>query len=411
MTIEENKERELLIMSLISLQNSSELEVTILSNRFIDNFMPRANGEFVKVYIYLLRAVSSSPSSFSLEHMADRLFCTERDIFRALKYWEGEKILSLTYTTDRQLSGITLLEPFADAGHMESSASSENIFSTAGTSSSPVSAQMAAGISQPVALTGSAPKNVSLSSSNSAVSGGTSSELSTSADYIRSLTPDHISELKQNEEVSQLLYIAEQYLAKTLTPTEMQKIFFFYDELHMSADLIEYLVEYCVSRGRKSMRYIETVALAWTRDGVTTVEMARDASSRFSKDYYTILKAMGISGRNPVENEISYIDTWRKTYCFDLELIQEACSRTVLSTGQPSFQYADKILSGWKKKNVHTLEDVRLLDAEHKKRQLEKAVSRKKQPATQSQSNNRFNNFHQRDYDFTEYEKRLLNNQ
>ncbi len=398
-------------MSLISLQNSSELEVTILSNRFIDNFMPRANGEFVKVYIYLLRAVSSSPSSFSLEHMADRLFCTERDIFRALKYWESEKILSLTYTTDRQLSGITLLEPFADAGHMESSASSENIFSTAGTSSSPVSAQMAAGISQPVALTGSAPKNVSLSSSNSAVSGGTSSELSTSADYIRSLTPDHISELKQNEEVSQLLYIAEQYLAKTLTPTEMQKIFFFYDELHMSADLIEYLVEYCVSRGRKSMRYIETVALAWTRDGVTTVEMARDASSRFSKDYYTILKAMGISGRNPVENEISYIDTWRKTYGFDLELIQEACSRTVLSTGQPSFQYADKILSGWKKKNVHTLEDVRLLDAEHKKRQLEKAVSRKKQPAAQSQSNNRFNNFHQRDYDFTEYEKRLLNNQ
>lgn len=411
MTIEENKERELLIMSLISLQNSSELEVTILSNRFIDNFMPRANGEFVKVYIYLLRAVSSSPSSFSLEHMADRLFCTERDIFRALKYWEGEKMLSLTYTTDRQLSGITLLEPFADAGHMESSASSENIFSTAGTSSSPVSTQMAAGISQPVALTGSAPKNVSLSSSNSAVSSGTSSELSTAADYIRSLTPDHISELKQNEEVSQLLYIAEQYLAKTLTPTEMQKIFFFYDELHMSADLIEYLVEYCVSRGRKSMRYIETVALAWTRDGVTTVEMARDASSRFSKDYYTILKAMGISGRNPVENEISYIDTWRKTYGFDLELIQEACSRTVLSTGQPSFQYADKILSGWKKKNVHTLEDVRLLDAEHKKRQLEKAVSRKKQPAVQSQSNNRFNNFHQRDYDFTEYEKRLLNNQ
>ena len=42
-------------MSLISLKNSSETEVTVLSNRFIDNFMPRANGEFVKVYIYLLR--------------------------------------------------------------------------------------------------------------------------------------------------------------------------------------------------------------------------------------------------------------------------------------------------------------------------------------------------------------------
>ena len=98
-------------MSLISLQNSSELEVTILSNRFIDNFMPRANGEFVKVYIYLLRMVSAAPSSFSLEHMADSLFCTERDISRALKYWESEKLIALTYTADQKLSGITLLEP------------------------------------------------------------------------------------------------------------------------------------------------------------------------------------------------------------------------------------------------------------------------------------------------------------
>lgn len=368
-------------MSLITLQNSSELEVTILSNRFIDNFMPRANGEFVKVYIYLLRVVSASPSSFSLEHMADRLFCTERDISRALKYWEAEKLISLTYTADQKLSGITLLEPFSDTGHMESSASSEAV---------PVAA---AGISS---VTGSG-----TAASSAGITG--------SDDYIRRLTPDRIKELKQNEEISQLLYIAEQYLTKTLTPSEMQKILFFYDELHMSADLIEYLVEYCVSRGRKSMRYIETVALAWAKDGITTVEMARDASSRFSKDYYTILKAMGISGRNPVENEITYIDTWRKTYGFDLELIQEACSRTVLSTGQPSFQYADKILSGWKKKNVHTMEDIRRLDAAHKKRQLEKSVSHKKQPEARPQSNNRFNNFHQRDYDFAEYEKRLLN--
>ncbi len=375
-------------MSLISLKNSSESEVTVLSNRFIDNFMPRANGEFVKVYIYLLRVVSASPSSFNLEDMADRLLCTDRDISRALKYLEAEKLISLTYTADQQLSGITLLEP-GDAGQLESSVSSEGAFSNR------IASAFASAIGTDSVSTAS-------SSPAPAQTNGNAASL---------LTPDRVKELKQNEEVSQLLYIAEQYLCKTLTPTEMQKILYFYDELKMSADLIEYLVEYCVSRGHKSMRYIETVALAWFKDGVTTVEMAREASSRFSRDYYTILKAMGISGRNPVENEITYIDTWRKTYGFDLELIQEACSRTVLTTGQPSFQYADKILSGWKKKNVHTLEDIRLLDAEHKKRQLEKSVSRQKQPAKQPQANNRFNNFHQRDYDFAEYEKRLLNNQ
>ena len=116
---------------------------------------------------------------------------------------------------------------------------------------------------------------------------------------------------------------------------------------------------------------------------------------------------MGISGRNPVDNEITYIDTWRKTFGFDLELIQEACSRTVLSTGQPSFQYADKILSGWKDKNVRTLADVRLLDAQHQRQKLEKNTQRK--AASKPAASNRFNNFHQRQYDFNEYEKKLLN--
>ena len=51
--------------------------------------------------------------------------------------------------------------------------------------------------------------------------------------------------------------------------------------------------------------------------------------------------------------------------------------------------------------------NIRLLDAAHKKRQLEKSVSRKKQPQTQPQNSNRFNNFHQRDYDFAEYEAPL----
>ena len=130
--------------------------------------------------------------------------------------------------------------------------------------------------------------------------------------------------------------------AKTLTPTEMKKILFFYDELKFSPDLIEYLIEYSVSRGHKSMRYIETVALAWADEGITTVTMAKEANSRYAKEYFTIFKSMGISGRNPVDTEISLMNTWLNDYGFTMDIIQEACSRTVLSTGQPSFQYADK---------------------------------------------------------------------
>ena len=81
----------------ITLQSASPVGSTAVSNYFIDRYMPRANGEFVKVYIYLLRMLSSSECSFNLEEMADRLLCTEKDITRALKYWEKEKLMALTF--------------------------------------------------------------------------------------------------------------------------------------------------------------------------------------------------------------------------------------------------------------------------------------------------------------------------
>ena len=353
-------------MAMITLHNSSRPEVTILSNTFIDNYMPEANGEFVKVYIYLLRALSNAPVSFSLEQMADKLLCTERDILRALKYWSKQQLLTLDFTDNNKLCGISLLSPSARQG-----AAQEEVSVTSEPSSEHMEEPEEPGVFRTEAL-----------------------------------TPARVSELKQNEDIVQLIYVAEQYLGKTLSPTEMQKILFFYDGLDMPADLIEYLIEYCVGHNHKSIRYIEKVALAWTQEGITSVEEAKQSGSRYNKDYFSILKAMGITNRNPVETEITLMDTWLKTYGFPMEIIQEACSRTVLQTGQASFQYADKILEGWKKKEVHTIDDIRTLDSEHKKRrQDKKAAASKPAPA----ANNRFNNFQQREYNFDEYEKHLLN--
>lgn len=369
-------------MAMITLQNSSMTEVTILSNTFIDNYMPEANGEFVKVYIYLLRSLSSAPVSFSLEQMADRLLCTERDILRALKYWAKQKLITLDFTDNNKLCGIALLSPDR---HTEAA------------SSVSASAETVSTVESPAAQAVSAPAAVDPSVSTARVS----------SDKKQELTPERIRELKQNEEIIQILYIAEQYLGKTLSPTESQKLLFFYDGLGLSADLIEYLLEYCVSHNHKSIRYIEKVAIAWAEEGIATVEQAKQSNSRYNKEYFTILKALGITNRNPVETEISLMDTWLKTYGFSMEIIQEACNRTVLQTGQASFQYTDKILEGWRKKEVRTLDDVRSLDDEHQKRRQSRKAARK--PAAAPASNNRFNNFEQREYNFEEYEKHLLN--
>ena len=93
-------------MAMITLQNSRSAEITVLTNNFIDNYMPEDNGEFVKVYIYLLRLLSDTSVPFSLEQMADHFFCTERDIVRALKYWEKENLLTLTYRNNEDIADI-----------------------------------------------------------------------------------------------------------------------------------------------------------------------------------------------------------------------------------------------------------------------------------------------------------------
>ena len=67
---------------------------TLLPNAFVDNYMIRANGEYIKVYIYLLRMVSDG-ANFSIPCLADVLELTERDICRALKYWKKENLLDL----------------------------------------------------------------------------------------------------------------------------------------------------------------------------------------------------------------------------------------------------------------------------------------------------------------------------
>lgn len=375
-------------MSMITLEHTSNTEVTILTNTFIDEYMPQANGDFVKVYIYLLRVLTGTSVSFSLEQMADKLLCTERDIMRALNYWNSVQLLTAETDSNGQITRIQLHKPIS-----QRSAQTDRAAFAVSNTLQPGNASLSE-------ATATAERNPRLP-----LTAENGLDTPSSAQPV-SLTPERVKELKKNDEIVSLLYITEQYLGKTLTPTEMQKLLYFYDELKFSAELIEYLIEYCVGRNHKSIRYIETVALAWAKEGITSVEMAKNSTSRYMKDYYTILKSMGITGRNPVDTEIMMMDTWLNQYGFTMDIIQEACSRTILQTGQPSFQYTDKILSGWQKKNVHNLKDVQLLDAEHKKKKLEKAakVTKPAKPPA-----NRFNNFQQREYNFEEYEKRLLN--
>lgn len=395
-------------MSNITIHTGHETGFTIIPNHFLDNYMSRANGEFVKIYLYLLRATQFS--QFSLSTIADSMNCTEKDVMRALRYWANEGLLSLDYDSSRKLKSISFLEipatPFGvqpDGANLTAAADRVNPRpkQTEASSSEPVRSGADA-VSESTAPV-KAPSSLSYQAdtSPSCRQDGASASAKRLPQE-KALTTDKIRQLKENEDIAQLLFIAEQYLGKTLSPMETGKILYFYEGLDFSTDLIEYLIEYCVGNNHRSINYIEKVALNWKSEGVSTVEDAKKTASGYQKEYYTIFKALGIRNRSPIEAEIKTMKKWLND--FSMELIVEACTRTILTTRQPELSYVNGILESWKNAGARTLQDVRKLDTAHEQAKAEKKAQRSSRGTA-----TKFSNFDQRSYDFSSLESQLLN--
>lgn len=206
------------------------------------------------------------------------------------------------------------------------------------------------------------------------------------------------AQLENDEEFSQLLYIAQRYLNRIFTPRDVDIFANLYEGLHLSAEMLEYLVEYCVQNGHTSVRYIEAVGMNWHEKGFQTVEEAKAYSTGFTKDSFAVMRAFGLNDRKPGDGEREMIEKWFKTYGFSRELVIEACRRTMEATHKPSFRYADKILSDWREAGVKSMEDVNQID--EKRRTTQSTQNRQSPRATVNAPVNRFHNFEQRSTDY-----------
>lgn len=327
----------------LTLKNRFQGNSTIVENDFIDYHMAKANGEYVKVFLLLLRHLHANSGNLSICGLADCLECTEKDILRAFAYWSKEGLLHIDYDDTGNICGL-------DIGNFLPKQKEEHTTAKSNPVKTPVKAS------------------------------------------------------KTQEELRQLYFVAEQYIGKPLSVAEIKKINYFFDTLHFSTDLIEYLIEYCVENGHRSFRYIESVAISWFDTGITTVEEAKSNTSSYNKNYFSILNTFGVKGRGPAPLETEYIKRWLEEYGFDLEIILEACNRTIANTHKPDFKYTDTILKNWYASGVSTLEDIGNLDLTF---QQQKTI-KKKTPA-KVVAKNRFNNFEGRSYDMKSLEQQLLN--
>lgn len=341
-------------MAEFKIRKAGYTAVTCVPDDFIENYMVAANGDYVKIYLYLLCCVKSG-KMLSVSALADLFQCTENDIKRALKYWESKRLLFIEENAFGDITGLSL----NDGQAMEHTPTVE-----------------APTVPLPAA---SVPEK-------------------------HSYTATETKAFKEQSEIKQLLFVCEQYIGKQLTRTDLETLLYFYDQLHFSTDLIEYLVEYSVSKNKRSLRYMEAVALEWHKKGIKTVEEAKLDSKPFSKECYMVLKALGINNHDPLPTEVKYVERWMKEFGFTIDIILEACNRTIAQIHNPKFEYVDSILKSWKADGVRHLSDIEKLTAEHRNKMAAKNTTKPEKPFT-----TKFHGFQQRTYDSKDLEKFFIN--
>jgi len=411
------------------------IPVTAVADEFIDQYMAAANGEYVKVYLYLLRHQSEP---VSVDAIADALNHTESDVRRALAYWEkagvllredllspdgGEKDAGTAAdrpkagaVLDREMSGGRGAAFSADPQVTPDSRSTAYHGSTQagadGWSASYSGTPQAVNQTAPAAVKpqGAVSEPAPAAGRTDSVSFGTApAAAAPSPKPVYSVA--QVNRLSGDEEFAQILYIAQKYMNKVFTPRDCQVFAYLYDTLKFSPELLEYLVEYCVQNGHVSVRYMETVAINWHEQGFRTPDEAKEYAEGFNNDAFSVMKAFGLNDRRPATEEQKMITKWFREYGFGRELVLMACNRTISAIHTPSFRYTDKILSDWKLAGVRTKADVEALDEKRSKSRAQGAGGQAQggrssggQGAGQAdgarRKSNQFHNFKQRDTDY-----------
>lgn len=380
--------------------------ITTIYNSFIEDYMPAANGSYVKVYLYIAKCLQAKESNFSISSLADQLENTEKDILRALMYWEKKGLMSLNRDkATGEILGLEMLIPFAERDFDTYENTAKESAASLGVDSD-LSETGAANTSTYESSGTDAPSNV-----NSDVHRASNSAQENNSSAVKPIQvpPEQIQELSANEDFVWVCNVVESYLERPMKPTEIQLITYLYGTLHFSRELILHLYDYCISMGKTACNYIQTIALSWHEQGIKTPEQAQNASVRYLASYNAVSKALGL-GRGLAEIEKKYVDHWQNDWNMDLSVILEACNRTVLKLHHADFKYTEGILSHWNEQNVRTLQGVEQSDLHYAQTKEQKE---KKKPSTSGKQTprNQFQNFKQRDVsseELQELERKLL---
>ena len=277
---------------MFTVYNGNDPGSTLVSNLFIDNYMKDANDAQLKVYLYLLRMMNDGLTT-SISDMAVRFNHTERDIARSLRYWEDRGLVMLEYGGSGEISALHIVSPRKDSAAQSYQAHSLPRLQPMATPSqftAPVASAQYSAPAVPEQFSAAQAREPFPSAVNSGVpasdanlSGDKASQDTAASSSARHSDAASVEAFRSSAKRAQLLFVIEQYIGKPLAPNEVESVYYISEQLHFSDALIDYLLQYCIDRGKKDFRYIEKVAVNWAEHGITTPKQAERAASGLSK--------------------------------------------------------------------------------------------------------------------------------
>lgn len=167
--------------------------------------------------------------------------------------------------------------------------------------------------------------------------------------------------LESNKRSAAIIDSCENIIGKIFTTAETNIVIGMLDHLCLSGDYILLLFAFAANSGKKSLRYIEKMALSFFDRGITEyseLEKALDDLAKSTDIAKTVRRLFGIGKRTLTEKEEKFIHNWSVKFGFGEDVITRAYEITVNNTGDASMDYANAVMENWYSANLTTLEQI-----------------------------------------------------
>lgn len=304
-------------MSFILEVTDLDLGDTPVENIFINDYMPIANGTYVKVYLLGYKYAKDNDDKLCVnnESVSRHLNIPLSDVLKAWDFWEQKGIIKKhkkedTDEYDYKVEFLNLKQLYIKNNYMLRTQTN----STRNTNTT-----------------------------------------------VYTCTAEDLVESNKIPSIQEMFLSIDYIVRRQLVPNEKRKILEWLYNYNMNPEVIVKAFFYAVEKkGKRNIKYVEGIVRNWYDMGITNLEALEEHTKTQDERFYNydrIMKSLGFSSRTPSEAEMKVIDKWFDVWKFTMEVILKACENTK-KTANPSVNYIDGILSSWREKGIATIEEV-----------------------------------------------------